>query len=264
MGSSVNVALPLIGREFALDAIILSWITTSYLLAASALLVPFGRLADIYGRKRIFTIGIWIFTIGAILTAFASSTAQLIAFRVFQGTGAAMIFSTGLAILTSVFPPEERGKVLGINVAAVYLGLLLGPFVGGVLTEQFGWRSLFIFTVPLNMVVITLLHARLKGDWAEARGERFDLLGSVIYIVSSVAVMCGFSLLPDAVGAWILSAGAVGVILFIKWESRVESPILAIHVLRKNRAFTLSNLATFINYSATFASALDSAPKKRG
>ncbi len=254
MGSSINIALPIIGKEFSLDAIVLSWITTSYLLAASALLVPFGRLADIYGRKKIFTIGIWIFTIGAILTALASSAKQLIAFRVFQGTGAAMLFSTGLAILTSVYPPEQRGRVLGINVGAVYLGLLMGPFVGGILTEQFGWRSLFLSTVPLSIIVIVLLHTRLKGDWAEARGEQFDFFGSIIYITAMVAVMCGFSWLPEMVGALTLLAGVVGGAIFVKWESRVKSPILAINVLKKNRAFTLSNLATFINYSATFAS----------
>ena len=254
MGSSVNVALPLIGKEFSMDAIVLSWITTAYLLAASALLVPFGRLADIYGRKRIFAVGSWIFTIGAILTAFSASSAQLIFFRVVQGTGTAMIFSTGLAILLSVYPPEERGKVLGINVGAVYLGLLLGPFFGGILTEQFGWRSLFLCTVPFNCVVIVLLHFRLKGDWAEARGERFDLLGSIIYIAAMVAVMLGFSKLPGMTGILLLLAGVLGGIVFVKWEGRVKSPILAISVLRKNRAFTLSNLATFINYSATFAS----------
>jgi EmrB/QacA subfamily drug resistance transporter len=254
MGSSVNVALPLIAAEFSMDAVILSWVTTAYLLAASALLVPFGRLADIYGRKKIFAYGIWVFTIGAIITAFAQSSVQLIAFRVFQGVGAAMLFSTGLAILTSVFSVDQRGKVLGINVAAVYLGLLLGPFVGGVLTEHLGWRSLFLFTVPLNAVIIVLLHAFLKGDWAEAHGERFDVVGSFVYIIAMVGIMCGFSWLPETTGALTLIGGIAGAIVFIKWESRVQSPILAISVLRKNTSFTLSNLATFINYSATFAS----------
>lgn len=254
MGSSVNVALPLIAKEFSMDAVVLSWVTTAYLLAASALLVPFGRLADIYGRKRIFTIGIWVFSLGAALTAFANSTMALIAFRVVQGVGTAMIFSTGLAILISVYPAHQRGKVLGINVTAVYLGLLLGPFIGGLLTGHFGWRILFLSTLPLGAIVIVLVFARLKGDWAEARGQRFDSVGSFIYIGAAVAIMCGFSELPAPAGAWSLLAGLVGIGIFVKWETRVQSPILAIAIFIHNKAFSLSNLATFINYSATFAS----------
>jgi MFS family permease len=143
MASSVNIALPSIGKEFAMDAISLSWVGTSYILAAAIFLVPFGRMADIYGRKKIFTYGILIYTVTSLLSAISISTFSLIFLRVLQGIGGAMIFGTGVAILTSVFPVQERGKVLGKNVAAVYLGLSLGPFLGGIFNTAFWLAKCF-------------------------------------------------------------------------------------------------------------------------
>ena len=253
MGSSITIALPSIGSELAMDAISLGWVATAYLLAAAMFLVPFGRIADIYGRKRIFTYGILTYTVASMLSAIAASAAMLIASRVLQGIGGAMIFSTGVAILTSVFPAEERGKALGINVAAVYLGLSLGPFLGGLLTEHFGWRSIFVLNVPLGLIIIAFIFWKLKGEWAEAKGEKFDITGSVIYSLMLIAIMYGFTLLPEMSGVWLILIGAVGVVAFVKWEMKVKSPVLNIGLFRNNTVFALSNLAALINYSATFA-----------
>lgn len=134
MGSSVNIALPLIGEEFAIDAVLLSWVPAAFLLSAAMFLVPFGRVADIHGRRKVFTYGIVIYTLFSLLSGLATSALMLIVFRFLHGIGGAMIFGTGVAILTSVFPPRERGRALGISVAAVYIGLSLGPFLGGFLT----------------------------------------------------------------------------------------------------------------------------------
>lgn len=253
MGSSVNVALPSLGKEFAMDAVLLGWVTTSYLLALAIFLVPFGRLADIHGRKKIFLCGITIYTLSCFLSGLAPSAAALIALRVFQATGSAMIFGTGIAILTSVFPPWERGRVLGINVATVYLGLSAGPFVGGLLTEHIGWRSIFFATVPLGLLIIILVSWKLKGEWAEARGEKFDLVGSIIYSLTLIGVMYGVSLLPARSGAGFIFMGLSGLFLFIKWEGRVKNPVLDINLFRNNRVFAYSNLAALISYCATFA-----------
>jgi len=130
MGSSVNIALPAISSELQVDAVLVTWIPTAYLLATAVCLLPFGRLADIYGRKRILTYGIFVFTIAALLLSFVSSVGSLIALRVVQGAGSAMIATSGVAIITSVFPARERGKALGISVATTYLGLSLGPVLG--------------------------------------------------------------------------------------------------------------------------------------
>ena len=181
MISSVNIALPAIGKEFKSDAVVLSWVATSYLLAAAVCLVPFGKLADIYGRKKIFLSGQIIVTVSSFLTALAVSAPMLIVFRIFQGVGGAMVFATGIAILTSVYPPQERGKVLGIAVAAVYIGLSCGPFFGGWLTQHFSWRSIFLVNIPLGLSIILLVVWKLKGEWAGEQGDKFDLTGSVIY-----------------------------------------------------------------------------------
>lgn len=253
MASAVNIALPSIGTEFSLDAVSLSWVATSYLLAAAVFLVPLGRIADMYGRKRVFQFGILLYTVSSLVLTYSNSFVMLIAFRVVQGAGAAMVFANGVAILTSVFPPGERGRVLGINVAAVYLGLSLGPFLGGLLTDHFGWRSVFLVNVPLGLIVIGGIFWKLRGEWAEARGERFDLTGSVIYGLAMVALIYGLSLLPALPAVWVILAGVVGIALFIRWEMRVESPVMNIGLFRNNAVFTFSNLAALINYSATFA-----------
>lgn len=253
MGSAINIALPAIGQEFAMDAVSLGWVATSYLLAASMTLVPFGRIADIYGRKKIFTGGILIFTVSSILSAISTSAIMLIAFRALQGIGSAMIFGTGIAILISVFPIGERGRALGINLAAVYLGLSLGPVLGGFLTEHFGWRSIFLANVPLALIIIAAVFWKLKGEWAEAKGEKFDLGGSIIYSLALFAILYGLTLLPALSGVWVIIIGILGILAFIRWETKVASPVLHMSLFKNNIVFAFSNLAALINYSATFA-----------
>ena len=140
MGSSINIALPTIGAEFAANAALLSWVATAFLLSAAMFRVPFGKIADIWGRKKVFVIGAALYGLTSLLCGLAWSTEALIALRALQGIGSTMVFATGVAILTSVFPPNERGKALGLNVTATYLGLSLGPFLGGLLTQTLGWR----------------------------------------------------------------------------------------------------------------------------
>jgi EmrB/QacA subfamily drug resistance transporter len=252
MGSAVNVALPVISRQFEMNAVLLSWVATAYLLAAAVFLVPIGRLADIHGRKRVFVIGIVVYTTSSVLAAVAPSGLFLVLARVVEGAGAAMIFGTGTAILTSVFPREERGRALGINVAAVYLGLSLGPTLGGLLTQQLGWRSVFLVNLPLGTLILILVTTRLQGEWAEARGEAFDLVGSLLYGSALMALLIGVTFLPGPLGFGLIVGGVLGIVLFALWELRAPSPVLDIRLFRRNRAFALSNLAALINYSATF------------
>lgn len=253
MASSVNIALPSIGREFSADAVTLSWIATSFLLAAAMFLVPLGRIADMYGRKRIFAAGVGLFSLASLLSALAPSLAMLILVRFLQGIGASMIFATGMALLTTVFPAEERGRVLGINVASVYVGLSLGPFLGGILTQQLGWRSIFFFNVPIGVLILVFVFWLLDGDWADAKDERFDLAGSTVYSLSLVPLMYGFTRLPSLFGVILVLLGCAGIAAFIAWEMRVQSPVLNMNLFRHNTVFTFSNLAALINYSATAA-----------
>jgi MFS family permease len=187
------------------------------------------------------------------VAGFSMSAAMLIATRALQGMASAMAFGTAVAILTSVFPPEERGKVLGINVTAVYTGLSAGPFLGGILTQFLGWRSIFFVTSPLWSLVFVLGLWKLKGELAEASGERFDFVGSMIYSVTLVAIIYGLSLLPSLAGAGFLVAGFLGLWALVNYEARATSPVFDIRLFKDNRAFTFSNLAALISYSATFA-----------
>ncbi len=253
MISSINIALPVIGKEFQVDAVLLSWVATAYLLAAAVSLVPFGKLADIYGRKKVYMIGMSLFTITSFLSAVSISAPMLIVFRIFQGAGSAMVFATGIAILTSVYPPEERGKVLGIAVAAVYIGLSCGPFFGGFLTQHFSWRSIFLINIPFGVIILLLIFLKLKGEWTGAEGERFDLTGTIIYGTGIFAFMYGITLLPAILSIVLILTGLVGVVVFVKWETVVLNPVFEVNLFITNRTFAFSCLAAVINYSATFA-----------
>ncbi|MDD2421807.1 MAG: MFS transporter [Heliobacteriaceae bacterium] len=254
MGSAVNLAIPAIGQEFNGNALLLSWVVTSYILASAALLLPLGRLADIVGRKKIFIWGVALFTLAALFCGFAWSIAALITFRVVQGIGSAMIFSTAMAILTSAFPPQERGKVLGINVATVYTGLSLGPVLGGFLNHHLGWASIFFFNVPIGIAILLFATLKLKEEWAGAQGEKFDFPGAGLYIIGLLAFMYGMSsIATQQIAGYLLVLGVILLALFIRHEQQVSQPILQVSLFSQNITFVFSNLAALINYSATFA-----------
>lgn len=253
MNSSINIALPSIAKEFSMDAILLSWVTTSYLLSTVIFLVPFGKIADIKGRKKIYTYGILIYTISSFLSIVAKSALLLICFQILLGIGSAMIFSTSYAILTSVFKIDERGKALGINAAAAYLGLSLGPFLGGFLTQNLGWRSIFMMNIILGVIINVLILLKLKGERSEAKREKFDFIGSIIYSFVLILIIYGLSLLPELLGFLSILVGVLGIFAFIKWETKTENPILNVNIFKNNKLFAFSNLAALINYSATFA-----------
>ncbi|MFA7153062.1 MAG: MFS transporter, partial [Methanoregulaceae archaeon] len=252
-GSAVNIALPGIGADFLMDAVTLSWVSTAYLLSTAVLLVPFGKLGDIYGRKRVFQIGITVFTAASFFISLSTGPVMIIAFRAVQGMGSAMIFGTSLAMLTSVYPPGIRGKALGISIGAVYLGLSLGPFIGGYLAGVLGWRSIFYVNIPLGIAVILVTVLKLPGEWKEQRRETFDLFGSVLYGTALVLGMYGLSILPTYPGFAFILTGIVIAGIFARYELRIENPVLNISLFTKNRVFAFSNLAALINYSATYA-----------
>jgi len=251
MGSSVNIALPAIGAEFAADAVELGWVPTAFFLAAAVVAVPFGRIADIHGLKRIFGYGIFGFTLTSLLCALSPSVHWLIAVRILQGIASGMIFVTGLSMITSVYPAQERGKAIGINIATVYVALSVGPVLGGFMTQYLGWRSLFFAMVPLGLTIVAVILWRLRGDWVTGRGERFDWKGSLLYGVVLFLVMYGFSILPSLQGIVLVALGIAGLAGFVKYELRLDSPVLDLRLFR-NRTFAFSNVAALINYSAAF------------
>ena len=251
MASSINIALPSIAEEFKADAITLAWIPTIYLLAAAVFLVPFGKLADIYGRKKIFLSGIIVYTISSFLCAIANSSMALLFFRVIQGFGGAMIFGTGVALLTSIFPQNERGKVLGINTASVYSGASFGPLIGGFLTQHLTWRSIFFLNAILGIIVIFFVLVFLKGEWKFSTGDKFDLAGATVYSISLVLLLYGIADLPGTTAILFIACGLFGTLLFVLHELRTECPIINVRLFKRNSVFAFSNLAALINYAAT-------------
>jgi len=253
MGSAVNIAMPDIQAEFHMRAITLAWIQTSFLLATAVCMVPAGRLADIFGRKKVYMIGMIVYTIASAACALSFSGSALILFRILQGVGSALIFGTGMAMLTSAFPPGERGRAIGLAVASAYIGLAVGPVLGGVLTQQLGWRSVFWSVTCLSVFCVVLIVTKIKTEWIVAEGEAFDIGGSLIYAVALVMLMMGLNELPDFIGVGLLAAGLAGLIVFFYWEKANSNPVLNISLFSRNRVFALSSLAAMINYCATFA-----------
>ena len=253
MGSSVNVALPMIGRQYDMTAISLGWVATAFLLASAITLVPLGRLADISGRKKIFTTGAVILSLASLVCIWSPNEAAFIFLRAVQGIGGAMIFSTGTAILVSAYPLEHRGRILGVNVASVYIGLTVGPFIGGMLTEHLGWKMIFILSGFLAAGVAFCSLKIPKEALPEARNERFDFHGSILYAVSLFALMYGFSRLPSRLAVLLIGVGLISFAIFIRTQWRKPSPLLNLRLFADNRTFAYSNLAALINYCATFA-----------
>ncbi len=253
MSSSINIALPSIGKEFHSTAIILSWIASSFLLTTAILLLPVGKFTDKYGRIRLFKTGIVVFTLSSFLSSVAVSSFVLIFARIIQAIGASMLFSTAMAILVSAFPLNERGKVLGINTAAVYIGLSSGPFIGGLLTQLFNWRFIFLFSGLLGLIVIVLSFVYYKDDEQEKNENPYDIFGAFIYSSVIFLLLFGFSIMPSANGIICTSLGFIGLIYFLNYELKVTYPILDIVLFKENKTYAFSNLAALINYAATFA-----------
>ncbi len=251
--SSLNIALPAISGAFGLDAVTLGWVTSAYMLTAAVCIVPFGKLADIYGRKRVFLVGNLLFVAGSVFAAVSWAGYALVAARIVQGLGGAMVFSTSIAIITAVFSPGERGRAIGIVTATVYAGLSLGPFLGGILTQHAGWPSIFLLNVPLGVAVIALTLTRIPGEWADLGQREFDLAGSVLYGLMLIGCIYGLTLLPSTSGLIWMSAGLVLLLAFWWWEHRSPHPVLDPALFSKNHVFLYSNLAALINYAMVFA-----------
>ncbi|MBC7332124.1 MAG: MFS transporter, partial [Synergistetes bacterium] len=174
-------------------------------------------------------------------------------FRVLQGIAGSMIFATNIAILTSISPPQERGKVLGLGVSSTYAGLSAGPFLGGYITYYLGWRAIFFIGAFLSLFLALLSSKRVKVEWAEAKGESFDVPGFLLYSGLIVFTMYGFSHITENEGKVFLFLGMLLLGVFLWWETKVKDPLLNVSLFRSNRVFTFSSLAALIHYSATFA-----------
>ncbi len=246
--ASINLALPALATEFDLSALFLTWISTIYLLVNAILYIPFGRIGDIYGRKRIFQYGLIIFTVSSFLSAFSTSGDMFLIFRIFQAIGNAMIFANLNAMISSAFPENERGRAFGLTSMGVFIGLIIGPILGGAITELVGWRSLFYFDTLIGLVAFYAI-TRFKHDWIDADGEKLDILGSFLLGISLIAIIYGFSDPTNNSSLFLLIGGIIGLSLFYLVEKRVEYPLIDLDLF-KSKTFTFGNITAFINYGA--------------
>lgn len=253
MLSAVNVALPAIADDLGLDAVMLSWVPMAYLMASAMFVLVFGRLADMFGRKRIFLIGTGSVILTSLLAAFSFNGEVLVLARFLQGTSAAMLYATQVAIVSSVFPPAKRGHAIGLTVSTIYLGLTGGPLIGGFLIDEFGWRASFVFHIPLAFIVLLTGLLMVPGDWAAEERGSFDVRGAVVYSLSILLICIGVSTLPAIHSYVLLVAGVAGIGLFFVMVRRIHHPIFDVSLFFTNRVFTLSCLASYIIYTAIFA-----------
>jgi EmrB/QacA subfamily drug resistance transporter len=253
MGAAVNVALPKIGADLSMSAVGISWVSMSFLLASSIFLVPFGKISDSWGRKKMFLYGNILFGLSSIFCALSVSSEMLIIGRLLQGLAAAGIFATSMAIVISAFEPHERGKMIGLNVTAVYIGLSIAPVLGGFLTDLFGWRSLFFINAGTVSLIVIAVLTKIKEEWSVPADAKFDFIGTLIYMISLSGLMYGFSHLPDLMAVFLMLSGITGIAGFVRYELKQTNPVLDMQLFFKNKLFAYSNLSAFINYAATFA-----------
>lgn len=253
MLSAANVALPAIARDLRLNAVMLSWVPMAFLMASAMFVLICGRLADMYGRKRIFMYGTAGVVVTSLLAALAVNGTFLIVARFLQGVCAAMLYATQMAIVSSVFPPARRGHAIGLAVSTIYLGLTCGPLIGGYLIDLAGWRASFMFHIPLAIIVLVIGLWQVPGEWLAEEQGAFDVPGAVIYSLSIVALCLGVSTLPHAASYLLVLAGCTGLGLFFRMARTTAHPIIDVKLFFANRVFTLSCLAALIIYTATFA-----------
>lgn len=249
--SSINLALPALAYEFDLSAVFLTWISTVYLLVNAILYIPFGRIGDIYGRKRIFQYGLIIFTLSSFISAFSTSGDMFLVFRIFQAIGNAMIFANLNAMVSSAFPVNERGRAFGLTSMGVFVGLIFGPILGGAITEIVGWRTLFYLDTVIGIIAIYAI-TRFKHDWIDAEGEKLDILGSFLLGISLIFIIYGFSDITNSYSLFLMIAGIIGLSVFYLVEKRVAFPLINLGLF-KSKSFTFGNITAFINYGAFVA-----------
>jgi len=253
MLSAVNVALPQIALDLNLDAVTLSWIPMVYLMASAMFVLIFGRLADMYGRKRIFLIGTSSVILTSLIAAFSNSGEVLIGARFLQGISAAMLYATQIAIVSSVFPPHKRGHAIGLTVSTIYLGLAAGPLFGGYFVDVFGWRASFVFHIPFAVIVLIIGLLKVPGEWLAEEKGKFDVKGAMLYSISITVLCIGISIVPEFISIVCISVSILGMVIFYQHAGKTTYPIFDVSLFTTNRVFTFSCLASFIIYTAVFA-----------
>ncbi|MCL2165521.1 MAG: MFS transporter, partial [Oscillospiraceae bacterium] len=229
--NSLNIAIPFIGEEFQVPATSLTWVMSAMMLANISINVPIGRFADLWNKRKVFSLGILIFSVAAMLGAFAPNYWTLIVFRVFQGIGGAMFISTNFAILMDVFPANQRGRVLGLSVMCTYLGLSVGPLVGGFFIRYFSWNAIFITTSLLALIVfgvaIISMSKLPKKTAIQPKSISISPASNILYILAMLVFMYGFTVFGQHIYSYFfLATGVILLVIFAHHELKTKYPVI--------------------------------------
>lgn len=253
-GAALNLAIPDMSQYFHMGAASVGWIVTVYLLVIAAISVPCGKLADNTNRRTVLLTGLIVFACSSICSIFAPSTAFLLIMRGLQGLGSSLIFATNMPLAMAAFPPQERGRAIGLVTAGTYFGLAVGPFLGGFLNNTFGWKSIFIFGVCICAIAFVLALIGIPKTENVHNDTKQDVAGNLIFMVMLASFIYGLTALNSLKFGWAFMVfGLLMGILFVKVELKAENPVIDVRIFKESRTFTLSNLTALFNYSATFA-----------
>ena len=250
--NAVTVVIPTIAAEFQMSNIVQNWVTIIFLLVVAVMSVPGGQISGKYGLKKVTVLSIVLFIIISVVNVLVTSSEQFLACRLILGISLSLINVTSMAMVVSAFKPQERGKALGINITAVYIGLSLSPFLGGVLNYNLGWRSVVLFGVPFLFVILALLLFKVKDEWITFENVPIDFKGSLIYGIGMVLFIYGFTILNQTFGVILTVLGIVFLIVFCLIELKQDNPVFDVRFF-KNRQFLSANFASLCAYLATYA-----------
>ncbi|MGI0087679.1 MAG: MFS transporter [Nitrosotalea sp.] len=246
----VIIALPKISSDLHASILETIWIVLSYGLVTTTVLLSFGRLADMFGRVKLYKLGLIIFTVGSALCGLSNSGQELILFRIVQALGAAFLFSNSTAILTDTFDVKERGKALGLNQVSIVVGSVTGLVLGGLLTDTLGWRSIFWVNVPIGIFGVIWSHIKLR-EFGTKTGGKIDWVGNCLLASGLILLLLGITLGPlqilsEIVELLMIFGGLALLILFIFAESKINDPMFDVKLFRL-RIFTTGNFSVFFN-----------------
>ncbi len=251
--AAVNVAIPSMASDLSASAAQVGWLPTIYILCNVAALLPMSKLADIHGRKKIFVLGLVFNCIAAGSAGFSDSIEIILFWRFIQGLAAAMIFGTGIAIISQEVPSNKRGWALGIVASSVYVGLTIAPAIGGVLTQHYGWRSVFLFQVPLILLLIAFILSYIRAEWTSDTPGKFDWKGTVLFGAFATSLVIGMSELPSIIGIALILLSVLAMLFFVMHQRRSSSPLIRVQLFVEKPIFSYSLGSSFFMYGSNFA-----------
>ncbi|WP_409200600.1 MFS transporter [Methanobrevibacter sp. DSM 116169] len=249
--TSITVALPTIASQFQIDAIVQTWIATIFLLSVAICSAPFGKISGRLGLKKFLMLGVSTVIIACLGAALSTSAEILLFFRAIQGVGSAMISVSTVALISQAMPFEERGKAIGINISCVYIGLTLGPVIGGIITQNFGWHGMFLIVIPLLLIDLLLAYFKIDQEWKMGDKEPFDYIGTFLYAIGILLAIYGFTTINTLEGVILTIIGLIILAIFARYELSQKTPVFEVKLF-KDVHFTSATLAALISYLATF------------